>query len=98
MEKELHKDEWIEATLNSLEGIERVKAPAAAFEQIQQKLAEERKSHQESRYQWMGIAAAIALIVCANVFVISSTLKGESLPEDGGGYAQITSAYNLYEL
>ncbi|MEQ9100079.1 MAG: hypothetical protein RIF40_13065 [Imperialibacter sp.] len=88
--------------MNSLEGIQRAKAPHDGFAKIQQKLAEQRKQQpltkQQAGNEWIKIAAVIALVVCSNIWAVSNYLgSNTSTSVETSGYPQIMSDFNLYD-
>lgn len=88
--------------MNSLEGIQKAKAPHDSFAKIQQKLADQRKRQppikQQLSYGWMKIAAVIALVITSNIWAVSNYMKSDnSTSEESSNYAQIVSDFNLYE-
>jgi len=86
--------------MNSLEGIQRAKAPRDSFAKIQQRLADQRKQQpsikQQSSYGWMKIAAVIALVIISNIWAVSNFMSSNT-SETPGNYTQLIADFNLYE-
>lgn len=79
--------------LNSLEGIERAKAPDKLFDKITEQL---RKENHKPTYQWVAIAAAIAFIICSNIFV-ASTYSNDTSQSSESEYSELYNNFTLYE-
>ncbi len=98
----MKQENRVNEVMNSLEGIQKAKAPHDGFAKIQQKLAEQRKQQTTIRRQpqhgWMKMAAVISLVVCANIWAVTNYWQSDTMVSDNSGsYPQIVSDYNLYE-
>lgn len=91
----------IEEVMNSLEGIQKAKAPRDGFAKIQQKLANQRREQptlSKPDYGWMKVAAVIALVVCSNVWAVSNYWGADrATSADASAYPQLVTDFNLYE-
>ena len=87
--------------MNSLEGIQKAKAPRDGFAKIQQKLADQRRAQptiSKPDYGWMKVAAVIALVVCSNIWAVANYwASDQATSTDAGSYPQIVTDFNLYE-
>lgn len=88
--------------MNSLEGIQKAKAPRDGFAKIQQKLAHQREQQfpikQQTGYGWMKIAAVIALVIASNIWAVSNYWTSDSMTAtETGSYAQLMTDFNLYD-
>ncbi|MFT4856585.1 MAG: hypothetical protein ACI9UV_002375 [Algoriphagus sp.] len=90
-------DNRIDKVLASIEGIERAQAPAGAFDKIQQKiLAQKIEERKLNPLQWLGAAAAIALIVVGNFIFITSYQNQEAELPQSKIYSELISDFNIY--
>ncbi|WP_424961308.1 hypothetical protein [Ekhidna sp.] len=94
---DMEQENRINKAMESLEGIQRAKAPADGFEKIQQKLADQRMRQQQPARSWMKVAAVVALVVCSNAWAISNYLTSESTTIEDSNYPQLMSDFNLYD-
>lgn len=98
----MKREKSVNDIMNSLDSIQRAKAPADGFVKIQQKLADQRKSSIEPKKQtnfgWLKVAAVIAFVVCSNAWAVSNYLTSDLQSENTGSdsYSQITTDFNLY--
>ena len=95
-------EDRVKKVLNSLEGVQKAKAPHDGFSKIQQRLAAQRQGtelgHQSSRRAWIKVAAVIALVVSSNIWVVSNYLSSQEFSsEESSSYPQVVSNYNLYD-
>ena len=69
-----NKDEWIDKTMNSLEGIQRTEPPPYLLNKIEQRLCDKVVSIGAGIVSWRVVSAAAALIillVSANLFILT---------------------------
>lgn len=90
--------------LNSLEGMERAKAPEGGFMKIQQRLADHlqtdlgRENIALSSNHWLKVAAVITFLICANVMAVTQYLSPIELDDrQSSGYSQLLTDFTLYE-
>ncbi|MDF9799317.1 hypothetical protein OKW21_004580 [Catalinimonas alkaloidigena] len=98
----MKQEDRVKKAMDSLDGIQRAKAPEQTFAKIQKKLADQRKEkaarHQPSRFAWVKVAAVIAMVLCSNIWAVTNYLASESMTaEERGDYSQIVTDFNLYE-
>ncbi|RIJ42897.1 hypothetical protein [Pontibacter oryzae] len=94
----MKQDKRVAKVMNSLEGIQRAKAPHDGFAKIRQNLADQRQQEQTAAYGWMKVAAVIAFVVTSNVWAVTNFLQTGTAPSaETGSYTQITTDFNLYE-
>ena len=97
----MRSEDWTNKVLNSLEGIERAKAPEGGFGTVKQKIADQKHDEESSKRLTMSVlirlAAMITIILSINVWAISNYLEGGIESTDATTYSQITTDYNLYE-
>ena len=98
----MKQEKRVSEVMNSLKGIQRAKAPNNSITIIQAKLAEQRKEQQtikkQSGFEWLKVAAVIGLLVCSNIWAVSSYWKSEGLSAgSSSGYPQLMTDFNLYE-
>lgn len=84
---------WKDEIIHSLDGLEAAKAPENGFDKLQQRL-QHRKLHAAPR-TWISIAAAVALIVMGNAYVLIGN-HAESDPKARSSTTSITTNYNIY--
>lgn len=87
--------------VNSLDGIQKAKAPVDGFAKIQEKLASQRKQsipiNKKSGYEWLKIAAVIGLVIFSNIVAVSNYLElSINNSEESDNYLEMTD-FNLYE-
>lgn len=88
-------EKWKDEIIDSLQGMERAKAPADTFLKIQEKINSEKTPKGK---QWMAVAASIVLVLCANVLFISNYTSSPIISENQTeAYLSIISNFNLYE-
>jgi len=92
----MEQENRITKAMNSLDGIQRAKAPVDGFAKIQQKLADQRKQQQPAA-SWMKVAAVVALVVCSNVWAVSNYLAYESVTTEDSSYPELMTDFNLYD-
>jgi len=97
----MKQENRVTEVMNSLEGIEKAKAPRDGFAKIQQKLADQRKQQQQPArqqpgYGWLKIAAVITLVLSSNIWAVTGFLTSEDISNQSGSYPQIVSDFNLY--
>jgi ribosome-interacting GTPase 1 len=97
----MKQEKRVTEIMNSLEGVQKAKAPHDGFAKIQQKLADQRKQlppiKQQVGYGWMKIAAVIALVIISNIWAVSNFMSSNINSEISGNYTQIITDFNLYE-
>lgn len=98
----MKKEDPINRALDSLEGIQRAKAPGQTFAKIQQRLADQRASKKMVESQptnaWIRVAAAIALAIACNIWTVSNYwASNSSTATESGGYAQLMTDFNFYD-
>lgn len=91
-------EDWKDDILNSTKGMAKAHPPADAFDQILQKISTQDRATEPSR-TWMGVAAAVSLIVMFNTYFIATySSTADSSPQyDAGSYSSLVTSYNLYE-
>ncbi|MEP0985421.1 hypothetical protein [Ekhidna sp.] len=95
---DMEQEKRITKAMNSLDSIQRAKAPTYGFAKIQQKLADQRMKQQQPAGSWMKVAAVVALVVCSNVWAVSNYLSSENVTtEDSSSYPQLMTDFNLYD-
>lgn len=93
----MNREDQVNKAMKSLEGVQRAQAPHGGFAKIQQRLADQRKQQQPS-YEWLKIAAVISLVVCSNIWAVSTYLVADSTEAGtSGSYPQIVFNFNLYD-
>ncbi|UZR98953.1 hypothetical protein [Chondrinema litorale] len=91
----MKQEKRIKEIMNSLEGIQKVKAPYEGFSKIQNRLVYQSKK--QAKYSWLKVAAVIALIICSNVLVVSNYFILENTSTiKTGNYLHIINDFNLY--
>lgn len=98
----MKKEDHVNRSMNSLEGMQRAKAPQDTFSKIQQKLADQRKLQRSAEQQtsngWMKIAAVITLVVASNIWAVSNYWESDNMTTtESYGYAQLITDFNLYD-
>ena len=95
----MNSEDHINDILNSLDGMQRAKAPQDGFAMVQQKLATQKTTTGSGTSKMVGlrVAAAASLIVCANALALSNFISHESDSREAGGYSQLTTDFNLYD-
>lgn len=91
----------INKVLNSLDGMQRAKAPGDGFAKIQQRLAEQRMQQAMARpdtgFEWIKVAAAVALVVIVNIWAVANFITSDTkAAPKSGNYAELTTDLNLY--
>ncbi|MEO9483676.1 MAG: hypothetical protein ABJG47_09535 [Ekhidna sp.] len=92
----MSEEKWIDDVLNSLEGADHARAPQDAFEGIQQQINDQERS-QKKNYQWIGVAAVILMVLCANALLLTDYFVSEEVAEYEQEYPEMISNYTLYE-
>lgn len=97
----MKEEKRLEDVMGSLKGIQRAKAPHDGFAKIQQRLAQQRQEaavlDQKSSSNWLKVAAVIALVLCSNIWAITTYMSSTNqTPAESGEYSQVTSDFNLY--
>ncbi|MEM0938735.1 MAG: hypothetical protein AAF600_03310 [Bacteroidota bacterium] len=85
----------INEIMKSVEGISRAKAPTSAFAKIQDRITKQETKKKTNRY-WMAVAAAVAMIICSNVFAVFYHLTADDLPINPDSSYSLISSFNLY--
>lgn len=97
----MKEEKRITEIMNSLEGIQPVKAPPNGFVKIKQKLADQELQQpitQQSSYGWVRVAAVIALVICSNLWAVTNYLSDEgTLITEPDSYPQLVSDFNMFE-
>ena len=88
---------WIDNSMNSLEGMEKAQPSPDLFARIQKNLPKE-SGMETSKQSWLSIAAVILIIICSNAFFISNYYNQDAAPQAVSSYDQIISDFNIYEL
>ena len=94
----------IKQVLNSLEGLEKAKAPGDGFARIQQRLAGQRLAGQQKpamvvgrKSQWIRVAAAVTFVIIVNIWAVSNFVNSNSrMAQNSGDFAALTTDLNLY--
>ncbi|MEP0365817.1 MAG: hypothetical protein ABJN36_10050 [Cyclobacteriaceae bacterium] len=91
-------EDWKDDILNSTKGMAKAQPPADAFDQILRKIGDQERTTESSR-TWMGVAAAVSLIIMFNTYFIAtySSTTDSSSNYDAGSYSSLVTSYNLYE-
>lgn len=86
-------EEWKDNILKSMDGADQAKPPSDSFSKIQSKLAQ----HQEETHSkgWMAVAAAILLMISANVALINSYYSSNETSKTNSD-SELVSDYNIY--
>ncbi|MBU2914089.1 MULTISPECIES: hypothetical protein [Reichenbachiella] len=96
----MDKDNRINEIMNSLEGIQRAKAPAGGFAQIQQRLVNDHQANvtqAKSGFGWMKVAAVVAMVISMNIWAVSNYFDSYSAGTNNtDGYSQLITDFNLY--
>ncbi|PIB34916.1 hypothetical protein BFP72_05660 [Reichenbachiella sp. 5M10] len=96
----MDKDNRINEIMNSLEGIQRAKAPRDGFAKIEQALSEKNRQLTPlgpSTPNWIKVAAVVALLICPNIWAASSFFKSfTSSNTTNDAYPQLINDFNLY--
>ena len=90
------KESRLDRVMNSLEGMEQAQVPDHVYSNIRRTLAEQQESVNSSGYQWLAVAAVIALVICSNLFVISKHVNAE-LPSEVQSDYSLTINLDLYQ-
>ena len=98
----MKKENRVLEVLDSLEGIERARAPEDGFTKIQQKIAKQRpgdiigESSTKSN-DWLKVAATVTLLICFNAAVVTNYLYPEdSVTNEISDYTQLLTDFDLY--
>ncbi len=86
-------ENWKNQILNSLEGLERANPPADVLQKIQQKIKEQNEANKR---QWLAVAAAVIIVACANILLITNYDANHSYEEPQKDYSELVSDYSLY--
>ena len=90
-----------EEIINSLEGIQRAKAPKGSFLKIQEKLSKQQEHTPSTTINSMSllrIAAVITLMICTNIWVVIRQSQDEQVVgEIDENYSSITMDFNIYD-
>ncbi|WP_339793113.1 hypothetical protein [uncultured Imperialibacter sp.] len=89
-------EDWKDKIMNSLEGLDKAQPPANAFSKIQQKIHALPPKKKQRSDNWMAVAAAIVLMVCSNIFFISSYVSSTETNSQLQSYTDLISSYNIY--
>ncbi|GAA0877194.1 hypothetical protein GCM10009119_01620 [Algoriphagus jejuensis] len=99
----MKREDQVKRVLDSLDGIQRAEAPKEGFSKIQQRLAGQRTlplREESSGRGWLWIAASLALVLCSNIWVVSTQWTTETAPanvETYSEYPQLITDFNLYD-
>lgn len=88
---------WIDKTMNSLEGMEKAQPSPDLFARIQKNLPQEAEM-EAPKQSWLSIAAVILVVICSNAFFITNYYNQDAAPQEVSSYDQIISDFNIYEL
>ncbi len=91
----MSEEKWIDDVLQSLEGANSAKAPKDAFENIKQKIIEDKPTKQS--FQWIGVAAVILIVLCSNALLLNDYFLTEEVAEIEQEYPELISNYTLYD-
>ena len=90
-------EDWKDEILNSTKGINKAVPPVGAFDQILSKVRRQ-GYHQENSRGWLGVAAAVSIIILMNVFfIVNYSNKKNLVSQRGSEYSvPMVSNYNIY--
>ncbi|MEM6737930.1 MAG: hypothetical protein AAF620_17865 [Bacteroidota bacterium] len=89
------EQDQINDIMKSVEGISRAKAPTSAFAKLQERIAKQEIKKEPNKY-WMTVAAAIAMVICSNIYVVSNYLRADERPMDPNESYSLISSFNIY--
>lgn len=90
-------EHWTDKTLESVKGMQRASPPEDAFAKIQGRLdTAEGKLEGGKKQSWMAMAAAIALLISCNLYVVVDYFNTNTQTQTELQYDGLMSDYNLY--
>lgn len=87
----------IERAMNSLQGMEKARPSDLVFEKLSARISSGPEvDTRDSVKSWLSVAAAVLILVSANVFFIADYFDSAS-QESESSYQELVSDFNLYQ-
>ncbi len=93
----MDREKWIEKKLESINRMERAKAPDGAYSKIQQRISVQKSGTSKSGFRWMAVAAVILIALCSNAIIVSNYLSSSEVVEPQNEDLYVISDFSLYE-
>ncbi len=90
----MNTDKRVSEIMNSLEGIERAKAPKKVFPEILQEIENTKFVKHNTTKRWLAVAAVISLVICSNVLVITDYFNTPR--PDNSDLQLLVTDFNIY--
>lgn len=91
----MKEETWIDKSLNSMEDAERASAPDGLFSRIQDEIESPVYGTKRNR-SWVGIAAAILIVLCSNALIVTNYLDTSESDYNQEEYPEMISDFTLY--